>query len=120
VAVAQAEDIYLKGYAEGREAKAGVASWITFYDRRLHQAHGYRTPMAVWRERMQAAKAVDMVDNAGALTTCHSNCSRQRLLLRDRNGSGVVSFQLTKRFKRSRFAGPFHDFEIAVPKLRPF
>jgi putative transposase len=26
--------------------------------------------MAVWRERMQAAKAVDMMDNADALTTC--------------------------------------------------
>ena len=64
-------DIYLKGYADGREAKAGIASWIAFYnDRRLHQALGYRTPMAVWRERMQAAKAVDMLDNADALTTC--------------------------------------------------
>ncbi|UPJ69365.1 transposase [Bradyrhizobium sp. 191] len=40
----------LKGYADGREAKAGIASWIAFYNvRRLHQAHGYRTPMAVWR-----------------------------------------------------------------------
>ncbi|RZN15648.1 integrase core domain-containing protein, partial [Bradyrhizobium sp. Leo121] len=48
-----------------------VASWIAFYnDRRLHQALGYRTPMAVWRERMHADKAVDMVDNAAALTTC--------------------------------------------------
>ncbi|MCP1975545.1 hypothetical protein AB7M56_000188 [Bradyrhizobium elkanii] len=66
------EDIDLKGYADGREAKAGVASWITFYNNpRLHQVHGDRTP-AVWRERMQAAKAVDMVDNANALTTCPS------------------------------------------------
>src|SRR5690348_15495525 len=65
------EDVYLKGYADGHEAKAGIAEWIAFYnDRRLHQAHGYRTPMAVWRERMQAATAVDMVDNADALTTC--------------------------------------------------
>ena len=40
------------------------------YGRRLHQALGYRAPMAVWRERMQAAKAVDMMDNADALTTC--------------------------------------------------
>ena len=65
------EDIYLKGYADGCEAKAGIANWIAFYnDRRLHQALGYRAPMAVWRERMQAAKAVDMMDNAGALTTC--------------------------------------------------
>ena len=65
------EDIYLKGYADGREAEAGIANWIAFYNgRRLHQALGYRTPMAVWHERMQAAKAVDMMDNADALTTC--------------------------------------------------
>ena len=49
------EDIYLKGYADGHEAKAGIASWIAFYNqRRLHQALGYRTRMAVWRERIQA------------------------------------------------------------------
>ena len=48
-----------------------IANWIAFYNgRRLHQALGYRAPMAVWRERMQAAKAVDMMDNADALTTC--------------------------------------------------
>jgi putative transposase len=45
------EDIYLKGYADGREAKAGIAAWMAFYnDRRLHQALGYRTPMAMYRE----------------------------------------------------------------------
>ncbi|UPT96034.1 transposase [Bradyrhizobium barranii subsp. apii] len=32
---------------------------MLYNDRRLHQALGYRTPMAVWRERMQAAKAVE-------------------------------------------------------------
>jgi putative transposase len=48
------EDIYLKGYTEGCEAEAGIANWIAFYNGcRLHQALGYRTPMAVWRERMQ-------------------------------------------------------------------
>ena len=26
------EDIYLKGYADGREAKAGIASWMAFYN----------------------------------------------------------------------------------------
>jgi len=61
------EDIYLKGYADGLEAKHGIASWIKFYNgQRLHQALGYRTPMEVWRESM---KAVDMMDNARALTT---------------------------------------------------
>jgi len=71
------EDIYLKGYADGREAKAGIASWIAFYNtRRPHQGLGKRTPMAVWREGITGAlsgTAVDMtlrLDNARALTTC--------------------------------------------------
>jgi len=37
---------------------------------RVHQALGYRTPMAVWREGIAGAKAVDMMDNAAALPTC--------------------------------------------------
>jgi putative transposase len=45
------EDVYLKGYADGREAKAGIGGWIAFYNEvRPHMAHGGRTPMAVWRE----------------------------------------------------------------------
>jgi len=71
------EDIYLKGYADGREAKAGIANWIAFYNgRRLHQALGYRAPMAMWRQGISAAlgqEAVDMplrLDNALALPTC--------------------------------------------------
>jgi len=26
------EDIYLKGYSDGHEAKAGIARWIEFYN----------------------------------------------------------------------------------------
>ena len=69
------EDIYLKAYADGREARAGIAAWITFYNtQRFHQALGNRTPMLVWREGTAAAAAsgagaVDMMDNAAALTT---------------------------------------------------
>jgi putative transposase len=70
------EDIYLKGYADGREAKAGIADWVSFYNhRRPHQALADRTPMAVWRDGIAGALgegAVDMtlrLDNAGALPT---------------------------------------------------
>ena len=69
------EDIYLKAYADGREAKAGIAAWITFYnEQRFHQALGQRAPMRVWREAMAVAavsreEAVEMMDNAAALTT---------------------------------------------------
>jgi putative transposase len=71
------EDVYLKGYADGREARAGIAAWISFYNlRRPHMALGNRTPMAVWRDGVTGAlgeRAVDMtlrLDNADALTTC--------------------------------------------------
>ena len=71
------EDIYLKHYSDGREARAGIASWIAFYNsRRPHQALGYKTPTSVWRPGTTGARggtAVDMtlrLDNAGALPTC--------------------------------------------------
>jgi putative transposase len=71
------EDVYLQGYADGQEAKAGIARWIGFYNNsRPHQALGNRTPMAVWRDGVTGAlgeKAVDMtlrLDNAHALPTC--------------------------------------------------
>jgi len=64
------EDVYLRGYADGREAKAGIGEYFAFYnERRLHQALGYRAPMAVWREGAAPA-ACGHVDNTDALTTC--------------------------------------------------
>lgn len=63
------EDVYLKGYVDGREAKAGIGDWITFYNEcRLHQALAYRAPMAVWRDGA-AHHTFGHVDNANALTT---------------------------------------------------
>jgi putative transposase len=67
------EEVYLKHYADGREARAGIAAWMAFYNtERRHQALGYRTPMTVYRARVTGAVAVDMtlhLDNAGALPT---------------------------------------------------
>src|ERR1019366_2572782 len=71
------EEVHLKAYADGREARAGIGGWIEFYNhRRPHQAMGYQRPMAVRREGMANAErpveAVDMtlrLDNARALTT---------------------------------------------------
>jgi putative transposase len=70
------EDVYLKGYADGHDAKAGIAEWIAFYNNwRPHQALASRTPMAVWRDGITGAlgeKGVGMtlrLDNARALPT---------------------------------------------------
>jgi putative transposase len=78
------EDIYLRGYADGRAAKIGIGDWVAFYNhRRPHQALANRTPIAVWRDSIATRQArglkahgglgqeaVDMtlrLDNAGAL-----------------------------------------------------
>jgi Integrase core domain len=67
------EEVYLKEYADGGEARAGIGSWIAFYNgHRPHQALGDRPPMAVWRAGLTAPlgpNAVDMMDNARALPT---------------------------------------------------
>jgi putative transposase len=42
------EEVHLKAYADGREARAGIGSWMTFYNfRRPHQAMNNQMPMAV-------------------------------------------------------------------------
>jgi len=80
------EDIYLKGYCDGREARDGIGAWIAFYNtRRPHQALANRTPMAVWREGVTGAlgdTAVDMtlrLDNAAALPTCRQPPQQQQV-----------------------------------------
>jgi putative transposase len=80
------EEVHLKAYADGREARAGISSWVTFYNfRRPHQAMNNQTPMAVWRAGMDkieaAAKAVDMplrLDNANALPTYPQQKQKQQ------------------------------------------
>ena len=80
------EEVHLKAYADGREARAGIDSWMTFYNfRRPHQAMSNQMPMAVWRAGMDkveaAANAVDMplrLDNANALPTYPQQKQKQQ------------------------------------------
>ena len=52
------EEVHLKAYADGREARAGIGSWMTFYNfRRPHQAMNNQMPMAVWRAGMDKIEA---------------------------------------------------------------
>ncbi len=43
------EEVYLNAYASVAEAKAGIGSWLEFYNaERQHQSLGYRTPRQVY------------------------------------------------------------------------
>ena len=82
------EEVHLKAYADGREARAGISAWMTFYNtRRPHQALGNRAPMTVWRAGATGAlpgNAVDMtlrLDDAGASPTCPQRQQQQSILV---------------------------------------
>ena len=43
------EEVYLNAYASVAEAKAGIGSWLEFYnEERQHQSLGYRTPRQIY------------------------------------------------------------------------
>jgi putative transposase len=43
------EEVYLKAYQDGREARAEIGRYFSFYNsERPHQALGYKTPAEVW------------------------------------------------------------------------
>jgi len=79
------EEVHLKAYADGREARDGIGSWMNFYNnRRPHQAMNNQFPMAAWRAGMdsiEAARTVDMplrLDNANALPTYPQQMQKQQ------------------------------------------
>jgi putative transposase len=54
------EEVYLKAYKDGTEAKQGIGTYLDFYNReRPHQALGYRTPQEVFQEQQQRKRIKD-------------------------------------------------------------
>jgi putative transposase len=58
------EEVYLKAYAGGREARAGIGGYFDFYNlERPHQALGYQTPAEVFISRKKTASPADLVES---------------------------------------------------------
>jgi hypothetical protein len=85
------EEVYLKAYADGHEARAGIGAWFAFYNgTRPHQALAGRTPIAVWQAGTGSPgeTAVDMtlppaaasLDDAFASPTCPPRQPQQQPL----------------------------------------
>jgi putative transposase len=65
------EEVHLKAYAGGREARTGISEWMIFYNtRRFHQSLGYKTPTDAWSVGETAMDMPLRLDNASALPTC--------------------------------------------------
>ena len=53
------EEVHLKAYADGCEARSALSSSMNFYNfRHPHQAMNNQMPMAVWRAGMDKIEAV--------------------------------------------------------------
>ena len=49
------EEVYLKAYTDGREARSQIGEYFRFYNtQRPHQALGYRTPAEVYTSEREA------------------------------------------------------------------
>jgi len=58
------EEVYLKAYQDGREARIGLGNYFRFYNtERPHQTHGYRTPAEVYSVIPVEATNVGMVES---------------------------------------------------------
>ena len=80
------EEIHLKIYANGRQARVGIGSSMTFYnEERPHQAMDNQMPMAMWRagvEKIEAQQELWICRFAWTTQTCcpdtHSIRSNRR------------------------------------------
>jgi putative transposase len=63
------EEVYLKAYRDGREARAGIGEYFRFYNtQRPHQALGYRTPAEVYGNPVESVSR-GMLESAEPITS---------------------------------------------------
>jgi len=57
------EEVYLKAYRDGREARVGIGAYFRFYNtQRPHQALGHHTPAKVFPSSPEETTHGDLVD----------------------------------------------------------
>jgi putative transposase len=75
------EEIHLKAYANGLEARSGIGRWFRFYnERRPHQALGYKTPASAWAAEVSPVDLPPCLDDAGASPTIPQGQQQQNVI----------------------------------------
>jgi putative transposase len=75
------EEVHLKAYANGLEARIGIGQWVRFYnERRLHQTLGYKTPAAVWAAEGSRVDLPLCLDDAAASPTTPQGQQQQNVI----------------------------------------
>jgi len=75
------EEVHLKVYANGLEARIGIDQWFGFYnDSRPHQALGYKTPAASWAADVSPVDLPLRLDDTGASPTTPQGQQQQNVV----------------------------------------
>src|SRR6202451_3739643 len=100
------EEVHLKAYADGREARAGIGFWMTFYNfRRPHQAMSNQMPMAVWRAGVDRIEAVARPVICRFAWTTQTRCPHTHSRAETTKESGSKGF---RRGRKSEGQTTFH------------
>ena len=87
------EEVHLKAYADGREARAGIGFWMTFYNfRRPHQAMNNQMPMAVWRAGMDKIEAAETLWICRFAWTTQTRCPHTHSRRKSRSSKKRLDF----------------------------
>ena len=74
------EEVHLKAYANGLEARSGIGQWFRFYNEsRPHQALNYKTPAAAWAAEVSPVDLPLRLDDAGASPTTPQGQQQQKV-----------------------------------------
>jgi putative transposase len=61
------EEVHLKAYANGLDARIGIGQWFRFYNEtRPHQALSYKTPAAAWAAKVSPVDLLLRLDDTVA------------------------------------------------------
>jgi putative transposase len=75
------EEVHLKAYVNGLEARIGIGQWFRFYnERRPHQALGYKTPATAWAAEVSPEDLPLPLDDAGASPTTPQGQQQQNVV----------------------------------------
>jgi putative transposase len=75
------EEVHLKVYANGLEARIGIGQWFRFYnEHRPHQALDYKTPAALWTPEASPVDLPLRLDGAGASPTTPQGQQQQAVI----------------------------------------
>ena len=75
------EEVHLKAYANGLEARSGIGQWFRFYNEsRPHQALNYKTPAAAWAAEVSPVDLPLRLDDASASPTTPQGQQQQNVV----------------------------------------